>query len=281
MNYTLGIYEKALPDNLSWEEKFRIAKDNDFDFIEISIDESDERLKRLDWTKEDRLNLLKLSREMELPFGSMCLSGHRKFPLGSLDEATRKKSLEIAEKAIDFALDLGIRIIQLAGYDVYYEETTEETRKYFLEGLSKVVSMATSKGVILGFETMETPFMDTVTKAMDYVQKINSPYLGVYPDCGNLNNASILYGSDLYEDMEVGAGHIFALHLKETKPGIYRNMLFGQGEVDFDRVIEKAKNLGINRFVTEFWYLGNENYLEDVKFQNSFIREKLDKCFRR
>lgn len=31
----------------------------------------------------------------------------------------------------------------------------------------------------LGFETMETPFMDTVEKAMHYVKLVDSPYLGV------------------------------------------------------------------------------------------------------
>ena len=49
-----------------------------------------------------------------------------------------------------------------------------------------------SKRNNLGFETMETPFMDTVEKSMEYVNKINSPYLGVYPDIGNLKNASLL-----------------------------------------------------------------------------------------
>ena len=39
---------------------------------------------------------------------------------------------------------------------------------------------------MLGFETMETPFMDTVEKAMAYVKDVDQAYLGVYPDIGNL-----------------------------------------------------------------------------------------------
>lgn len=46
--------------------------------------------------------------------------------------------------------------------------------------------MAARKGILLGFETMETPFMDTVEKAMYYVKTIDNAYLGVYPDIGNL-----------------------------------------------------------------------------------------------
>ena len=45
----LGIYEKALPVDVSWQERLTIAKDLGFDFVEMSIDESDARLARLDW----------------------------------------------------------------------------------------------------------------------------------------------------------------------------------------------------------------------------------------
>lgn len=48
----------------------------------------------------------------------MCLSAHRRFPLGSEDDAVRAQGLEIMRKAIQFAQDVGIRVIQLAGYDV-------------------------------------------------------------------------------------------------------------------------------------------------------------------
>lgn len=37
----IGIYEKALPNSFTWEEKFKAAKKAGFDYMEISIDESD------------------------------------------------------------------------------------------------------------------------------------------------------------------------------------------------------------------------------------------------
>ena len=119
-----------------------------------------------------------------------------------MDEATRNKGMEIMKKAIDFADDLGIRIIQLAGYDVYYEEGNEQTRKYFEENLKKSAEMAASKGVILAFETMETEFMNTVEKAMEFVKLVDSPYLQVYPDCGNVTNATLDYGTSAIDDFK-------------------------------------------------------------------------------
>ena len=126
--YLIGIYEKAMPNFLSWREKMEIAKEAGYDYIEISIDETDEKLARLDWTKEERDDFVKLMKEMNMPVRSMCLSGHRKYPFGSLDEETRRRSNEIMDKALVFSDDLGIRIIQLAGYDVYYEESNDETK---------------------------------------------------------------------------------------------------------------------------------------------------------
>lgn len=98
----------------------------------------------------------------------MCLSGHRRYPLGSHDTCKRNKALEIMRRAIELAGDLGVRVIQLAGYDIYYETADDSPRGWFLENLFQCVHMAKQYGMMLGFETMETSFMDTVSKAMTY-----------------------------------------------------------------------------------------------------------------
>lgn len=278
-DYRLGLYEKSMPGFLTWSEKLINAKEAGFDYVEISIDETDEKLIRLDWKAEDRIGL---KREMEaagIPIHTMCLSGHRKYPLGSREENTRNKGLEIMEKAVNLAADLGIRIIQLAGYDVYYEEGGEDTKALFEENLKKACDMASAKGVLMGFETMETPFMDTVEKSMYYVNQIQSPYLGVYPDIGNLTNASILYGKSVNQDIITGKGHIVAAHLKETIPGHYREIPFGTGHTDYVTHLELLKELGVKMFVGEFWYTGSNEWKEDLKFANAFLRDKLNQVF--
>ena len=274
--YRLGLYEKSMPSTLTWVEKLTIAKKSGFDYLEISIDESDAKLARLDQPTDE---IKEAIQKTGVPIPSMCLSGHRKYPLGSHDKEIQKKSLEIMKKAIDFAADLGIRIIQLAGYDVYYEDGDLYTNHDFETNLKKCVEMAAEKGVVLGFETMETPFMDTVEKAMRYVNLVSSPYLGVYPDIGNLKNASLLYGVDVDEDLMCGKGHIFASHLKETVPGKYREIPFGTGHTEFVKNIKTLKRLGVRMFVGEFWYVNNEDWQDVVKNAGAFLRDKLDKGF--
>lgn len=275
--YTIGLYEKAMPKTMDWRQMLQCAKECGYDFVEISIDETDLRLSRLDWSKEQRLELVGIMQEVGIPIRTMCLSGHRKYPFGASDPAVRARGMEIMEKAIEFADDLGIRIIQLAGYDVYYEEGTAESERLFRENLAKAARMAEAKGILMGFETMETAFMDTVTKSMKYVDLINSPYLGVYPDSGNLTNASKLYGSDVLADIENGRGHIVAFHLKETIPGHYREIPFLTGHVDFESIISLAWSMGVRRYVTEMWDVGNASWKEDIKFANGSMSKILDK----
>lgn len=275
--YTLGVYEKSMPSQLSWLEKLMTAKAAGFDFVEISIDETDAKLSRLDMTAAERMELVNTMKVAGLPIRTMCLSGHRKYPLGSHDPEVRGRSLEIMEKAIRLAEDLGIRIIQLAGYDVYYEESDEESRKYFAENLKKATDMAARAGVVLGFETMETEFMNTVEKAMKYVNLIDSMYLNVYPDIGNTTNAAKEYGTDVLEDLRTGHGHLAAMHLKETVPGVFREVPFGTGHVDFEGAIKTAWELGIRRFVTEFWYTGSPEWKADMVAANRMMTEILDR----
>lgn len=275
--YTLGLYEKSMPLELDWKEKLEAAKASGYDFVEISIDETDEKLKRLDMSRAERLQMVSLMNIVGMPIRTMCLSGHRKFPLGSYDPEIRAKGLEIMEKAIHLADDLGIRIIQLAGYDVYYEDSSKETKDYFLENLQKATEMAAKSGVVLGFETMETEFMNTVEKSMKYVNQISSMYLNVYPDIGNITNAAKTYGTDVLEDLRLAKGHLVAVHLKESKPGYFREIPFGEGHVDFESAIKTAWELGVRKFVAEFWYTGNPEWKADLLFANQMMAEILDR----
>lgn len=275
--YTLGLYEKSMPSSLNWKEKLIAAKEAGYDFVEISIDETEEKLSRLDMSKEERLELIQFMVEVGIPIRTMCLSGHRKYSLGSNDPEVCARGMEIMKKAIQLADDLGIRIIQLAGYDVYYEESSLETKKRFLNNLKITANMAEKAGVVLGFETMETEFMNTVEKAMKYVTLVNSMYLNVYPDIGNITNAASTYKVDVVEDLYMGKGHLVAMHLKETVPGKFREIPFGSGHVNFEEAIEAAWSLGVRKFVTEFWYTGNPEWKDDLAFAHDMFSKIFEK----
>ncbi len=137
---------KSAPCRECWLERLRLAKTLGFDFVEMSVDETDARLARLDWSREQRLALVSAVAETGVRVPSMCLSAHRRFPLGSEDDAIRAQGLEIMRKAIQFAQDVGIRVIQLAGYDVYYQQANDETRCRFRDGLKRALIWPAAPG---------------------------------------------------------------------------------------------------------------------------------------
>lgn len=273
--YSLGLYEKSMPDTMTVIEKLKVAKQAGYDYLELSIDETDEKLARLDWSHNDisRLNLAMM--EIGTPIGSICLSGHRRFPLGHPDPEIRRESIRIMSKAISLAAELGIRTIQIAGYDIFYGKSSEETRHYFEQGLHRSVEVASKFGITLAFETMETHFMNSVQKAMSWVERINSPFLQIYPDTGNITNAANHLGVSVLDDLAIGAGHIVAIHLKESKPDIFRNLLFGQGHVDFDSIVSAALLQGVRRFVCEFWYCDEKSWRNNIDESFSYFDDLL------
>lgn len=275
--YTLGLYEKAMPDHLSWKEKLLAAREAGYDFVEISIDASEARIQRTQMTQIERKELVSTMYETGIGLHTMNMSALTKYSLGNEKDAYAARGMEILEKAIGLAADLGVRIVMIPGYDVYYEASNEITEKRFLKNLKTAVQWAEKAGVMLAFETMENEFMNTVEKGMNYVKLIDSPYLQLYPDIGNLTNAAVLYQTDILEDLKRGTGHVAALHMKETLPGKFREIPYGTGHVDFEGTAKQAWAMGVRKYVTEFWYAKDTDWKKELKKAHDLFETILDK----
>lgn len=278
--FPLGIYEKALPKDITWRQRLEYAKELGFDFVEISIDETDERLARLDWSLEERKEFILAVLETGVRVPAMCFSGHRRFPLGSENKEIRDKSLELMKKAIELASDLGIRNIQMAGYDVYYEPSNENTKKLYIDGMRQSLKWAEQANVMLSIEIMDHPFMNSITKYLELAQELKSPFLTVYPDIGNLT----AWGNDVRMQLIKGRGQISAIHLKDTLavtsnfPGKFKEVPFGKGCVDFIELFRLLKELNYTGpLLIEMWTEKSENPLEEIRKAKEWIEDKMKK----
>lgn len=264
----LGIYEKALPGGECWQTRLAQAKSLGFDFVEMSVDETDARLARLDWSRDQRLALVNAISLTGIRIPSLCLSAHRRFPLGSEDDNVRAQGLEIMRKAILFAQDVGIRVIQLAGYDVYYQQANDETRRRFREGLKESVEMASRAQVTLAMEIMDYPLMNSISKALGYAHYLNNPWFQLYPDIGNLS----AWDNDVQMELQAGIGHIVAIHVKDTRPGVFKNVPFGEGVVDFERCFRTLLQNGYcGPYLIEMWSETADNPLEEVSKARDWV----------
>ncbi len=246
----VGIYEKAFPDDFSWEQILSSARLAGYDFVEMSIDESSERLDRLNWSLSDRAVLRQAIYNTGVPIWGMGISAHRKFPLGSAASELRKQGLDILSRSIDLAADLGVRVIQIMGYDVFYEPSSADTQARFLDGLRTGALWASSAGMVLALENVDCERVDSVEKAMRYVKKINSPWFQVYPDLGNMTAA----GYDPLEQLPLGEGHLVGVHVKDVRKGELRGVPLGKGIVRFQEAFRLLARMGFaGPIVMEMW----------------------------
>lgn len=261
MKSRIGVYEKAIPQTENWSLMFSTAKKLGFDFFELSIDESASRLERLDWDHRQIRVYRDAMIESDFYTQSLCLSAHRKYSLGSENERTRDMAWSIMEKSLHLADKLGIRVIQLAGYDVYYEESTEKSVSLFINNLSRASRLAANYGITLGIEVMDIELTKSVENIVKLINCISSPWLKIYPDMGNIS----AMGADLYHDLIFGAGNYPCVHLKDAKPGVFRGVAFGQGVTDFKAGFKALYDCGYQGpFVIEMWHDMSNNPLEEL-----------------
>ncbi|MDD5017979.1 MAG: L-ribulose-5-phosphate 3-epimerase [Eubacteriales bacterium] len=275
--HAFGLYEKALAVNHSWEQRLEKARKLGYDYLEICIDEKDERIERL-WEAKKEMEIRDAIRQTGVPVRSMCLSAHRRFPFGSQDKKTRKTAYDIIQRAIDFSVNTGVRVIQLAGYDVYYEQSSEQTRNAFLEGLRWSCKRAERAQVMLSMEIMDTEFMNSISKFYTYSNLISSPWLTVYPDLGNLT----AWGNDVYKELKLGLPKTVAIHLKDTLrvtedfPGKFKCVPFGAGCVDFVYCFKILEEMGyVGPYMQEIWF--DEMYDEDTQIKTA--KSYIEQCF--
>lgn len=246
----LGIYEKALPEDLGWQQRLTMAAEAGFQFVEMSVDESAHRLARLDWSAAERRMLRDAVATTGIQVPTMCLSAHRKYALGSASDEIRGQALEILHKAIHLAVDVGIRVIQLAGYYVYYETHDEGCAQRYQDSLAAGLEWASNAGVMLALENVDGNDIDSISNAMRLVDVFRSPWFQVYPDIGNLAE----HGLDICTELERGRGHMVGIHLKDTRPGEPRRVPFGAGVVPFVDAFQKLAEMRFpGPFVLEMW----------------------------
>ena len=189
----VGLYEKGLPAPWSWDRRLAAAAEAGYDFVEISIDESDERLGRLVWPAAAKADLRRSIAATGVPILSMCLSGHRKYPLGSASPQVRARADELMRQAIDFSAEVGVRIVQVAGYDVFYEESHADSAARFVDGLCRAAELASQAGVMLALENVDVPLSESLARCMAIVRQVDCLWFQLYPDMANVAAAGYVF----------------------------------------------------------------------------------------
>ncbi|SEW29981.1 L-ribulose-5-phosphate 4-epimerase [Austwickia chelonae] len=268
----LGIYEKALCFNGSYDDLFDQVARGGFAFIDLSVDESTERAARLNWTTAERVAVRQAAARAGIALGGLCLSLHRKVAPGSSDPAVREEARTVLFQGIDLAADLGIPVVQVAGYYNYYEKAHPRAREFYVDCLRKGAEHAARRGILLGIENVDGHDVDSVSEALAVVEQIDSPWLQLYPDVGNIAEQ----GLPMEAELARGEGRMLAIHVKDVRRGEPRRVPMGGGIVDWDVAFaELARQGWSGRMMIEMWNDDAEGGLERAVSAREFIEGKL------
>lgn len=276
-SYSLGLYEKAFPEDMPLSDKLAHTRECGFDHMELCVDTVPSREKRIYWSREERRTARMMSEDAGVPFTTFSLSMLRNTPLGLPDDSLNLKALDVLKRGAELAVYLGARVMLINGYDVYGEPSTPVTRARFMENLPKAAAVCERAGLMMGIENAEQEFCFSVERAMEIVSALPSPYLGIYADMGNSANSTGGDADASMRDIRIGADRIFAMHIKDTLPGEYRYTPYGAGHVDFNRAIALSKELRIRLFTAELFMRPGVEPILEAKRVNAFIRGYFDK----
>lgn len=274
--YTLSLYEKALPDDMSLFDKLLTARECGYDSMELCIDLDPKRQARLNWSKKEREALAAFLIQNEIRITTISLSALRECPLGDMRSGHIERAMGMLNESLRLCAETGAQILLINGYDVFDTPSTPETKDFFAKNIRRAAKLAASFGVILGIENAEKQFMDCIAKAAAWVNKVNNPYFRIYGDIGNSFNAM---GGDkalALDDISKGDGITAAMHLKDTLPGEYRYTRFGEGHVDFQSAVNMCAKMGVRIFTAELFMRQGLDYKSEAIRVNKFLRGFLD-----
>ena len=97
---------------------------------------------------------------------------------------------------------------------------------------------------------------------------------------GNLTQ----FSADVESEFELGIGETVAIHVKETNPGVFKCVPFGEGTVRFADIFKKLKDLNYTgMFLIEMWADNSkkqtmEEAVEVIKQARLFVEDKMEQA---
>jgi L-ribulose-5-phosphate 3-epimerase UlaE len=131
---------------------------------------------------------------------------------------------------------------------------------------------------MLGLENVDVDTVNSVEKALQFVQQVNLPWLNIYPDMGNL----VASGYDPVNQLPMTESYLVGVHVKDAVPGEYRGVPFGEGDVPFKAAFQILEEMDFSGpLVIEMWarFAPDDPYkaaAETYQFVRGFLPSMID-----
>lgn len=256
MTLLKGMNVWTLPAGLTIEEQFALTKDANFDTIELNLSESqpqdnivskdlalnDSPTLTLDVTQEELAAIKALSEKYELPITSISTSLHWNYSLTDHDETTRQKGIAIVKKMIDVCKALGGDTVLVVPGLVKQTESYDDCYDRALAALKELAPYAEANEIYIGIENVWNKFLLSPIETRDFIDKIDSPFVGMYFDAGN-----VLQFGFPEQWVRILGNRIKKIHVKDFNTGIgniYGFTTLLNGSLSWVHLVEAIHEIG-------------------------------------
>ncbi len=238
-----------LPEKLSYEERFRLARDCGFEAVEA-------------YTTEDQKEVETIKRAAEsakIRIHSVMNMGHWKWPLSSPDPAVVQKSVQSMRTSLHNAHFWGADTVLLVPAVVNSGTTYRQAWHRSQKQIRALIPLAEQLRVMIALEEVWNKFLLSPLEFPRFVDQFQSPWVKSYFDVGNV----VLYGypQDWIRELDK---RIVKMHLKDFNRKTNQFVNLGDGSIEWPEVRKALAEVGYNGYATTELDGGDEAYLKDV-----------------
>ncbi len=243
-----------LPRNLSYLDRFKLAKDVGFDGVEAQT-ASDPKVAE---------EIREASAKSGLGIHSVMNMAHWQYPLSSSNPADVDRSVTGMETSLRNARLWGAETVLLVPAVVnpatQYRDAYERSQRVIRE---RILPLAQELKVIVAVEEVWNKFLLSPMEFAAYVDSFKSPWLHAYFDVGNV----LLYGYPQDWIRTLGK-RIVRVHVKDFlwdgRNGKFAWKNLGEGDVNWPEVHKALGEVGYSGYLTAEIEAGDAAYLKDV-----------------
>ncbi|GGI45334.1 hexulose-6-phosphate isomerase [Paenibacillus marchantiophytorum] len=267
-----GINMWSFPSSLTVKQAITLAKEAGFDGIELALSETGEL--SLESSAEEIQGYLAFAQETGIEISSLASGLYWDYSLTSGQPQTREKAKSIVKKQLEFASILGVNTILVVpgavGVDfipgaevVPYDQAYD----YALEAFQELAAEAEARNVSIGIENVWNKFLLSPLEMRDFIDKINSPFVGAYFDVGN-----VLYAGYPEHWIAILNKRIKKVHFKDYRRaagGLHGFVDLLAGDVNYPEVVKALEAIGYNDYVIAEMIPSYTHHGEQIIFNTS------------
>lgn len=267
-----GINMWSFPPKYVISECIHLAKDAGFSGIELAMVESGEL--SLDSSSKEIAAIKQTAADARIDITSLASGLLWQYPLTSNKQDIRRKAKEIVVKQLELAAMLEVDTIlvipgavgvdfipdaEIVEYDAAYD--------YALEGILELAVIAEKYQVHIGLENVWNKFLLSPLEMRNFIDEVNSPYVGSYLDVGN----ALLTGYPEHWIKILGK-RIKKVHFKDYRreaAGLAGFVDLLAGDVNYPAVVEALGLVGYDGYVIAEMIPSYQYHTEQIIYNTS------------